>query len=175
MDATARPNVVLASTTTTPPNTGSLAREWSSPVRHRCRLFAAPAAEDTTALRRIRAWTKATCEQWKVSADEVDTACRVVHELAANAFAHTDSGRLGIAVALLQNRTGQICVEVSDNGRPDGAAPAMVQNPGFLWSERGRGLAMVDVLCAWDVREVVPGVPSVGHVVSAVPRQLHAA
>jgi anti-sigma regulatory factor (Ser/Thr protein kinase) len=153
---------------------GSVAEPWSAPVRHRRRIFAPPALTDTTVIRQIREWTRATSAQWGVCAEAVDSGGLVVSELATNAFRHTDSRRFGAEIILLLSRTGQLRIEVRDHGRPDGAAPAIVEDPDSFWEEHGRGLAIVDALCDWDVREIVPGYPTVGHVVSAVPRQEHA-
>jgi anti-sigma regulatory factor (Ser/Thr protein kinase) len=125
-------------------------------------------------VRQIREWTQTISTQWGVSAEEVDNAGLVVNELAANAFRHTDSRLYGVEIILLLSRASQLRVEVRDHGRADGAAPAIVEDPGSCWEEHGRGLAIVDALCDWDVREIVPGFPTLGHVVSAVPRQEHA-
>ncbi|MCK9870309.1 ATP-binding protein [Nocardiopsis dassonvillei] len=118
-------------------------------------------------LDQIQIWIRETAAAWALPDTCAHDLRQVAYELAANALEHTRSRTEGLAITLVLDCTGALTVEVRDNGREDGAAPAIVTDADARWMDCGRGLLLVDGLSTWRVTEAVPHCPRLGHVVAA--------
>jgi anti-sigma regulatory factor (Ser/Thr protein kinase) len=96
---------------------------------------------DLTAVRAVRAFTRATLERWAIE-DRRDDITLVVSELVTNALEHAAPrpGGWPVRVGLLQSRPGTaVLCAVADGS----IAPPVPVPPGHL-SESGRGLHVID-------------------------------
>jgi anti-sigma regulatory factor (Ser/Thr protein kinase) len=126
---------------------------------------------DLTAVRAVRAFTRATLERWEIE-DRRDDITLVVSELLTNALEHAATRPQGwpVRVGLLQSRPGTaVLCAVADAS----TAPPVPVPPGHL-SESGRGLQVIEEISdSWGYTTA----PSRGKVVWATfdpaPSALH--
>jgi anti-sigma regulatory factor (Ser/Thr protein kinase) len=96
---------------------------------------------DLTAVRAVRAFTRATLERWEIE-DRRDDITLAVSELLTNALEHTAPrpGGWPVRVGLLQSRPGTAVLCAVADASP---APPVPAPPGHL-AESGRGLHVIE-------------------------------
>ncbi|MEU8351783.1 MULTISPECIES: ATP-binding protein [unclassified Streptomyces] len=89
-----------------------------------------------------RAWAKGVLRTWRLNGSTADDVLLVVAELTANAARH---GGPDMTVTLLLDDSSTLRVTVTDNGGALDWTPPPARTPA-VWSESGRGLALVRAL-----------------------------
>jgi anti-sigma regulatory factor (Ser/Thr protein kinase) len=105
---------------------------------------------EATSPGRARTWTRQALARWGLPSDLMDSAVLGVSELVSNAILHARSG----ARVELDLDDSRLLVLVTDRGSH--AVPARQDVDGT--ANRGRGLAVIDMLCdAWAVEQTARG------------------
>ncbi|MET9257127.1 ATP-binding protein [Streptomyces sp. NPDC003717] len=134
---------------TTRPGLGAATGAGTAAAGRRFRFELAAHPGSPAQARRL---TRARLTGWSVCEDTCDTAALVVSELVTNAIVHTASRHI---VCELHDGRDLVRIAVRDEGCAPGQPYADGQQPD---DEHGRGLVLVDALCAaWGAHEHGPG------------------